>query len=381
MLLIGHDRICKEALRLVPEFLPTCQKLFGLSAKECLHLLLAGGHIPDIPKWEFTDDGSHVKHVQVRVFDIRKIKWDVSQVLHSHRGLGSLGHSMYSILTRARGPRDMGRAIVRRCAGWLDYLSTLGQHHLRLSLLGVIMHAVIDSYAPGHTFRLTSQQRADMATHACDTPLVDSTSSPIQPGVLIAQAILRLRKAQVKTISRDNLGADPDLMAHFATPEAWHRFWQQHEEEIMGLQYLVQFEAGLDRRGKRYMHTTSCLESSTPQTESYAHIIDFLSVGSTSFAVHYVSDWIRTLKKVGLYESAVQDVAFVLRTFLHSLTEPEAAIRHMVCYFTHRTFDTSYAIPLKHKIKMRFWSKTYCTQWDNRPQPVMMSSKVDKNVK
>lgn len=371
MLLIGHDTVLKDALARLPDFLPRCAAFFQLTEEQCWHWLSEGGHIPDLPDIEYAtvENLVHVKGVKFRqsflqqLLHIRKITGEVSQVLHSHRGLGSLGHSMYSILTRNRGPQHMGQAIVRRCAGWLDYISRLGTNDLRLSLFGNILHAVIDSYAPGHTLRLTPEQRTHLASYQCHTPAVVEPQ-PIAPGVLLAQAVLRLVKTHTP-IHRDTLGQDPDLQTRFPTPQAWHTFWNHNQAEILGVQYMVQFEAQLDRMGQTHLRHNP--KRSQQADDSYPAIVDFLSVSSTSLPVHHVSDWVRTLKKAGLYEYAVQDIVFVLSTFLTSFTDPPAAIQDLCRYLSQRTFNTTHAIPLRHKIHMKVFRARYCTEIPQAP--------------
>ena len=369
MLLVGHDSVLKAALAQVPGFLPRCAAFFGLSEKACFTLLLNGGHIPDLPDIEFEtlDNLTHIKGIKhstsflSQLLHIRKITSEVSQVMHSHLGLGSLGHSMYSILTQARGPHKMGHAIVRRCAGWLEYLSRLQRNDMRLSLLGVIMHAIIDSYAPGHTFRLTVDQLNRQPLPQCRTPVVPVVAVP--PGVLLAQAILRLRQRNLP-VNPTTLGEDPDLKAHFKTDKAWAAFLRRNEREVLGVMHMVQFEAALDRKGRQLVQQAGCGPTAALPSD-YPVIVDFLSVQSTSLPVHHVSDWVRTLKKVGLYDFVVQDVVMLLKVFLQSLTDVPAAMRVLVCHLTHRTFNTAHAFPLRHKIDMTFVSAKYCTDFED----------------
>lgn len=374
MLLIGHDIVLKEALKRHPDFLVRCAEFIGLPAEQCLSLLLKGGHIPDLPDIEYStaEQLAQVKGVKFRrsflqqLLHIRKITWEVSQVMHSHRGLGSLGHSMYSLLTQARGPRYMGKAIVRRCAGWLDYVSRLDRHDMRLSLLGVILHAVIDSYAPGHTLRLTPEQRQHLSEYTCDTPMVPQ-QQPLLPGIVLAQALLRLDSTHT-SVDINSLWQDVDLQAHFGTQQKWHSFWRRNEKEILGLQYMVQFEAQLDRMGQKHMTKAksskqSCRRRKTKPSRAYPFVVDFLSVNSTSFPVHNVSDWVRTLKKAGLYEFVIQDISLILDVFVESFTDADAAIQRLICHLSRWTFNTGYSIPLHHKINMDFFRARYCTEF------------------
>lgn len=349
MLLTGHDEVLMDALKLYPEFLSICSKYFDIPEKIVEHLIRLGSHIPDFPKLEYSKEYELTKLEHVGKFEmipmLLKVKDSTSFVHYFHRGLNSMFHSMYSYMYTEHSPHKLTRKILVRSAGLFDYITKLQKNTLRIQMFGMLLHMVVDSYSPSHTFRLTEEEK-DAKKYYCKTDLVKL--GEISEGMLVTFAL--------KKHKSDKLWQDKHIQQYFKSRDNWEKWFEKHKEIILLLENQIRFDKILDKRGKKLVNVKPV--SVDPD---YPAIIDFQKTNYIKGQRHFLYDRVKRVKRLHLYDFAVRDIMNLLKIFTKSLEE--SATKDLVDYLNKYTFNMALSEPLKHSVQLDIFETYTCAQY------------------
>jgi hypothetical protein len=360
MLLTGHDEILLEALKAVPEFLPSFADFFQLPEKEVHRLLRLGAHIPDLPQLSYKQEQESLTVSDVALPEhfhvipvMLTMRDDTSLTKYYHRGFNSFLHAMYSSAypIPQHTPKTLTRKILAAMTGWLSYCNTLERHPLRIALLGIILHTIVDSYSPSHTFRLTRVQKK-ARKFECETRRLKKPQ--MSPGFIVMQAL----KASGSTPI--NLWSQKIIRDYFKSKDKWLKWYHRHVPNVELLSNQIQFDKMIAGLGKPYANQISL---SPPSDDSYPCIIDFQKGSAVRGIRHFLYDRVKRVKKMGLYPYAVRDITAVLRIFLSSLHHHSDAARALTQYLVRYTFNMSQSEPLKREVRLDIFQTLTCTEY------------------
>ncbi len=352
MYLSGHDSILDLALAALPKFLSWFSDEKGVSqAKTALY---EGGHIPDVPCITFTrhDQKGLIIDLQkcgtfrsfVNILDLKRKHRSHTVTYQYHRGFNALLHATTNNKTMQMTNRQVASKIIRRLTAMFRFALLHSDPLVTLKMLGLIIHTIIDSYSPSHTFRISSAEMKNEDRH-CDYNAMKPAGSENDIGDLIVEVITH-------DIGRRKTWTSEELIQTLIENSAIHRYFEQHpklgdvsiyfherRDDLVQLAYNLYFFQQIENaspyRGRKVA------QSAFPFVATYKYIYSFQNPARQFGIDHNLYDRISVVKKMELFDSCVNDVVLVLQIVAEHYQNGKSeriATKNFYDLLTHRIF-------------------------------------------
>jgi len=341
MWIFVHDKLLKEALDFFPN---SFSKMLKAS-------LLEGGRIPDLPCISFhtasaqsvsddrTEGGQSDTHtlaacnlVQGAVHQLNLFlpNRTLSITYQYNIGFLALMHATTNSLTAQKSTRSLAKQIVNLLCGLFYHALKENDESVKGKLIGMVIHCIIDSYAPAHTFRISI---SEMKFHKRVCHVRGQVAAISRIGDLIAK---KLSQMDVDDVMRDS-----EIVKYFERHhESPEKYFKRNKAAIYTLAKHIQFFTYIQHQGQRI----KCFKPRTLQkvnrhhSMNYMYIAFFQNISAGIGLKHTYLDRAWRDEFVNLHLEALADVTQVLTILLNSSNSSYRAMCEFYNLVSLRTF-------------------------------------------